>query len=86
MPDAAGFGEDSVMYYGIANRNSNGDWIEKQIKTPLGDYGRYYDSVYETLRNGAEKLVSDEEALTNIQILEAGFKVPSPSVYKVEEL
>ncbi|GAB2021531.1 oxidoreductase [Pseudolactococcus yaeyamensis] len=87
MPDAAGFGEDSVMYYGIAKyRNSNGDWIEKQIKTPLGDYGRYYDSVYETLKNGADKLVSDEETLTNIQILEAGFKAPSPSVYKVEEL
>lgn len=87
MPDAVGFGEDSAMYYGIAKyRNSNGDWIEKQIKTPLGDYGRYYDSVYETLKNGAEKLVSDEEALTNIQILEAGFNAPSPSVYKVEEL
>lgn len=87
MPDAPGFGEDSVMYYGMAKyRNSNGDWIEKQIKTPLGDYGRYYDAVYETLKNGAEKLVSDEEALTNIQILEAGFRAPSPSVYQMEEL
>ncbi|MFQ8676798.1 MAG: oxidoreductase [Enterococcus avium] len=87
MPGSAGFGEDSVMYYGIAKyRNANGDWIEKQIKTPVGDYGRYYDSVYETLRNGAPQLVSEEEALTNIQILEAGFNQPSPSVYKVEDL
>jgi predicted dehydrogenase len=75
------------MYYGIAKyRNANGDWIEKQIKTPVGDYGRYYDSVYETLKNGAPQLVSEEEALTNIQILEAGFNQPSPSVYKVEDL
>ena len=87
MPGSAGFGEDSDMYYGIAKyRNANGDWIEKQIKTPVGDYGRYYDSVYETLRNGAPQLVSEEEALTNIQILEAGFNQPSPSVYKVEDL
>ena len=87
IPGSAGFGEDSVMYYGIAKyRNANGDWIEKQIKTPVGDYGRYYDSVYETLKNGAPQLVSEEEALTNIQILEAGFNQPSPSVYKVEDL
>ncbi|MGG5358730.1 MULTISPECIES: oxidoreductase [unclassified Enterococcus] len=86
MPGSPGFGEDSVMYYGIAKyRNANGDWIEKQIKTPVGDYGRYYDSVYNTLKNGAEKLVSEEEALTNIQILEAGFNEPSPSVYEMEE-
>ncbi|MBO0412560.1 oxidoreductase [Enterococcus hulanensis] len=87
MPGSAGFGEDSVMYYGIARyRNANGDWIEKQIKTPVGDYGRYYDSIYDTLKNGAPPLVSEEEALTNIQILEAGFNQPSPSIYTLEEL
>jgi predicted dehydrogenase len=87
MPDAPGFGEDSVMYYGIAKyRNANGDWIEKQIKTPVGDYGRYYDSVVDTLENGAPKLVSDEEALTNIEILEKGFAAPSPSVVELEAL
>lgn len=87
MPGSPGFGEDSVMYYGIARyKNANGDWIEKQIKTPVGDYGRYYDAVYETLKNGAEPLVSQEEALTNIQILEAGFHQSSPSVYTMEPL
>lgn len=87
IPGSAGFGEDSVMNYGIAKyRNANGDWIEKQIKTPVGDYGRYYDSVYETLKNGMKQLVSEEETLTNIQILEAGFTQPSPSIYTMEEL
>ncbi|MDR0846976.1 MAG: oxidoreductase [Lactobacillales bacterium] len=82
MPDAQGFGEDSPMYYGVAKyKNSNGDWIEKQIKTPLGDYGRYYDSVYATLRHGAPQLVSEEDALTNIEILEKGFaSSANPSV------
>ena len=87
MPESAGFGEDSPMYYGIAKyRNANGDWIEKQIKTPLGDYGRFYDAAYETIVNGAPKLVKDEEAVTNIEILENGFAAPSPSVYKLEAL
>jgi predicted dehydrogenase len=82
MPDAPGFGEDSPMYYAhVKYQNMNGDWIEKQIKTPAGDYGCVYDAAYETIVNGAPKLVSDEEALTNLEILENGFKNPSPSVY-----
>ena len=84
MPGYAGFGEDSPMYYGVANyRNSNGDWIKKQIKTPLGDYGKFYDSVYDTLINDAPKLVTDEQAITDIELLEAGFIKTSPSVYQM---
>jgi len=86
MPESAGFGEDSPMYYGVAKyQNENGDWIEKQIKTPVGDYGRFYDSVVDTLENGAAPLVSEEEALTNMEILEAGYYAPSPSVYHLDK-
>ncbi|WP_342231149.1 Gfo/Idh/MocA family oxidoreductase, partial [Enterococcus faecalis] len=52
---------------------------------PVGDYGRYYDAVYETLKNGAPQLVTKEQALTNIEILEAGFLNPSPSIYRLKE-
>lgn len=87
MPGTAGFGEDSPMYYGVANyHNSNGDWIKKQIKTPVGDYGAFYDSVYQTLIHDQPKLVTDEQAITDIELLEAGFKQPSPSVYKMPKL
>lgn len=87
MPGTTGFGEDSPMYYGVANyHNSNGDWIKKQIKTPLGDYGKFYDSVYETLINDKPKIVTDEQAITDIELLEAGFKQPSPSVYQLPKL
>lgn len=87
MPGTPGFGEDSPMYYGVAKyRNSNGDWIKKQIKTPLGDYGLYYDSIYQTLVNHKPRLVSDEEILTDMELLEAGFYQPSPSIYNVPKL
>jgi predicted dehydrogenase len=82
MPETNGFGEDSPMNYGLAKyQNENGDWIEKQIKTPVGDYGRFYDSVVDSIENGTPKLVSQEEALTNMEILEAGYYEASPSVY-----
>jgi len=87
MPGTQEFGEDSPMYYGHAKyQNSNGDWIEKQVKTPLGDYGAYYDSVYQTLVNHKARLITDEQILTDMELLEAGFYSPSPSIYKVPKL
>lgn len=87
MPEVQDFGEDSPMNYGLVKyQNENGDWIEKQIKTPVGDYGRYYDAAYETIINGTEKLVKDEEVITNIEILENGFSQSSPSVYRLNML
>lgn len=86
-PDAPGFGHDSPNQYGqLHYQNANGDWIDKQIPTPIGDYGRIYDAAYETIIHGAPKLVSDEEIITNIEILQAGFLKPSPSIYQLGEL
>lgn len=74
MPGAIGFGQDSPQAYGqLTYHNQNGDRIEKTIPSELGDYGRVYDSIYETLINGSEKLISDHQMLAVIQILEGGF-------------
>lgn len=70
MPGTEGFGEDSPKCYGVVKYiNANGDWIERQIKTPQGDYGRYYDAVYQTFIHGEDKLVKDLEIITNIEFL-----------------
>lgn len=45
----------------------------KHIPTVAGDYGRVYDSAYESIINGADKLVSDEQILAVIKTLENGF-------------
>lgn len=73
MPGDENFGIDTPNQFGIVKyKNQNGDWIEKQIPTVTGDYGRVYDALIESLKNGAPKLVSNDEALWNMQILEAG--------------
>jgi len=73
MPGTEGFGLDSPAEYGrLTYFNQNGDRIEKAIPSVAGDYGRVYDAVYETIVNGAPKLVSDEQILTVISILENG--------------
>lgn len=84
MPWEEDFGKDSPSQYGTLHYlNNNGDWITKQIKTPFGDYGRVYDVAYETIINNKNKLVTDEEILINIKILENGFSKTSPSVYNL---
>lgn len=75
MPGTSGFGEDSPQAYGhLTYLNQNGDRIEKYITSESGDYGRIYDAAYETLVNGADKLITDAHMLRVIEILEGGFE------------
>ena len=81
MPGMPGFGDDAPQDYGVVTYyNQNGDRIEKVIPTIHGDYGRVYDSVYDTLVNDAPKLVSDEQMLTVIELLAAGYSDAKPHV------
>lgn len=84
MPQIENFGKDPESSYGkLSYIDENGNDVEKVIPTPQGDYGRVYDSLYESIINGKEKLVSDEEALTNMEILERGFEGENPRVIKL---
>jgi predicted dehydrogenase len=50
----------------------------EHLASVKGDYGRVYDAIYATLINGAPNYVSEEQALTNLEILEGAFCRPSP--------
>lgn len=56
----------------------------KQIPTINGDYGRVYDSIAKTLTNRDAKLVSDKQALWNMEILEAGIAEKGPHLYNLK--
>lgn len=74
-PGTEGFGADTAHDFAhLTYYNQNGDRIEKEIPTVAGDYGRVYDTAYESLVSGTNKLVSDTQILTVIEILENGFK------------
>lgn len=75
FPGSEGFGADTPQDFAqLTYYNQNGDRIDKSIPTISGDYGRVYDAAYESIVNGAEKLVSDDQILTVIETLENGFK------------
>lgn len=81
MPEAPHFGEDTSTAYGhLKYLNGNGDWIEKDVITPVGDYGRVYDAMFETILNQKTKLVTDQQLLLEMKILEAGVATVGPHV------
>ncbi|GEP18929.1 oxidoreductase [Pediococcus argentinicus] len=83
MPDDPQFGIDSPNLFGeVHYRNQNNDWITKQIPTITGDYGLVYDSLIDSIINDQPKLVSDEELITDMQILEDGVATKGPHITK----
>jgi len=72
-PNVEGFGIDNVKEYGTLTYIDNEkNYHEEKVVSEVGDYGRYYDALYNTIVNGAEKLVKDEETLWQLEILETG--------------
>ncbi|EUJ48144.1 oxidoreductase [Paenilisteria rocourtiae] len=81
MPGEKNFGVDPESSYGaLVYVDASGKTQQETIPTPLGDYGRLYDQLQDAILNGTPKLVSDEETLTNMTILEQGFTGQNPRV------
>ena len=71
LPDHADFGLDTPADYGTLTwYDENGHYQESRVETVPGDYGIYYDYLYETILNGAAPLVSEEQTMTQMRILE----------------
>ncbi|HHG8770746.1 TPA: oxidoreductase [Raoultella planticola] len=78
MPGEAGFAADDSV--GVLEYvDENGVSVREEIRVEPGDYGRVYDSLYETLVNGQQNYVKESDVLTNMEILERGFEQPSPA-------
>lgn len=73
MPDNADFGQDLPEDYGVLTwMDEAGVYHEEKVVTVQGDYARYYDALYDTIINGKEKLVKNEETLLQINLLQSG--------------
>ena len=44
----------------------------KSSHRQVGDYGRVYDHVYDVLKNGKEKVITNEQTLLLMKLLEEG--------------
>ncbi|MHC5228928.1 Gfo/Idh/MocA family oxidoreductase [Enterococcus sp. LJL99] len=65
------FGVDVPDLYGtVRYQNANGDWIEKTIKSELGDYGRFYDEIYQVLNKGKASFIKENEIFAVMTIMD----------------
>ena len=65
MPEHYG----TIYYYDDA-----GNYREEKVKSERGDYARFYDALYETIINGAPQLVTEEQTMEQMKILEEAGK------------
>lgn len=73
MPENEDFGIDLPEHYGVLTyMDEAGVYHEEKVVSEVGDYSRVYDRLYETIINGKEKLVKDEETIQQMDILEEG--------------
>ena len=69
------FGIDLPEHYGtIFYYDDAGNYHEEKVKSERGDYARFYDALYETIINGAPQLVTEEQTMEQMKILEEAGK------------
>lgn len=68
----------STNRYHLTYMDQAGNYHEEKVVSEVGDYSRVYEGLYDTLINGAEKSVKDEETIRQLEILEAGSQFNYP--------
>lgn len=78
LPNQAGFSLDEQS---IIVKTFDGKSIqEKQVETPVGDYGKAYNAPYASIKNQVRKLVSDKSTIANIGMLVERIKQQTPFI------
>jgi len=62
--------EDESDWGILEYENEKGETIKEKIPSKPTDYGKIYDGLYDSIHYGAAKLVSDEEVLCDMKIVE----------------
>lgn len=76
MPTNADFGVDLSEHYGVLTYiDDDGLYHEEKVISEVGDYSEFYEGIYQTIINGKEKVVKDEETIRQIEILEEGTRL-----------
>ena len=71
IPGSPGWGSDDREWWGKLNTSVGGKHLNEPYETVPGNYLRYYDNIYEVLREGKSLAVKPEEARDVIQLIEA---------------
>lgn len=83
-PGGPDWGKEPESQKGFLHTEKNGKVIKEYVPSLRGNYGDYYDGMYDAIRNDASVPVTPESAMDVIKIIEAAYK--SNAERKVVEL
>src|SRR5665647_739311 len=84
IPGGSNWGKEPETEKGLLHTEINGEIIREYIQSEQGNYGEYYEAVYESIRNNKPIPVTAEQGLDVIRIIEAAFR--SNEEKKVNEI
>jgi len=70
IPGVEGWGEEPESMWGTLNATIDELDFDGQIQSLPGNYLRYYDNIFDVIRNNAQLEVTPEQALMNINAIE----------------
>lgn len=70
-PGTSDWGQEEEASFGTLCTVGDQAFVQKKIPTLPGNYGKYYDNLYDAIRHGKELLVKPEEAIDVLRIIEA---------------
>lgn len=70
-PGASDWGQEEEEFFGTLCMAADQAFVQKKMPTLPGNYGKYYDNLYDVIRNGKELLVKPKEAIEVLRIIEA---------------
>ena len=74
VPGQAGWGKENEEDWGMLNTIENGKKFRGELETIPGNYQKFYDDLYLTIREGAEVPVKAEDSALGIKIINAAFQ------------
>ncbi len=72
-PNLAKWGTEPESEQGILNIDENGTTVRHTIPTLQGNYYNFYDGVYQSIVNNANPIVSADDGINVMKIIEAAF-------------
>ena len=73
-PSVSGWGREEEPFWGTINTNINGMHFRGKIETINGDYGGFYNEIYDVIRNNKSSSTAASNVISVIKILEAAFE------------
>ncbi|MEP6748307.1 MAG: Gfo/Idh/MocA family oxidoreductase [Bacteroidota bacterium] len=74
VPGGPQWGVEPETEKGLLHTEKDGKIIREYIPSVKGDYGDFYDGLYKSIREGAPLLVTAEQGLNIIRVIEAAYE------------